>query len=244
MGQFSSFCSYSSTTVSDIVCVPLPLLFNPTHLCIKPPRFAGAPPAGVCAHVCAALSGILAKDLCLSDMCRFTRVLLGFTTAVLWLRHAACFTAVRPSTRNNHPVGRVRPPQGHHVFFNSGRRRGCCWRASSSARAGTAAVTKLRISEEDRESLKLERDLERDAQIWVNGDPGKQKLWDKAKAWRKLNQSEGRVSNIKYHPPLRLAAEGVVSLSLCSLLVSAVFSLQPRTESVVQRYTYGCAMHR
>lgn len=38
--------------------------------------------------------------------------------------------------------------------------------------------------------MRLERELDRDAQVWVNGDPGKQKLWDKAKAWRRVNQRE------------------------------------------------------
>ena len=49
----------------------------------------------------------------------------------------------------------------------------------------------LGVSQEDRErDLKFERELDRDAELWVNGDPGKQKLWNKAKAWRRVNQRE------------------------------------------------------
>ncbi|CAN0265586.1 unnamed protein product, partial [Pylaiella littoralis] len=77
------------------------------------------------------------------------------------------------------------------AFFNN--RRGCSAvsrrRSSTATARGTAAVTELRISEKDMErDLKFERDLDRDAQLWVNGDPKKQELWEKAKSWRNLNK--------------------------------------------------------
>lgn len=92
-----------------------------------------------------------------------TILLLGIGTALFWVRSAECFQPAPVSLRS---------------------------RGASSllwSRAGASAA--LRVSEEDRErDLKFERELDRDAELWVNGDPGKQKLWDKAKAWRRMNQ--------------------------------------------------------
>lgn len=121
-------------------------------------------------------------------------MLLGFTTAVLLLQHAASFTVPPSTTSRNYDV----PVHREHrcaadAFFNN--RRGCAAvsrrRSSTATARGTAAVTELRISEKDIErDLKFERDLDRDAQLWVNGDPKKQELWEKAKSWRNLNKSE------------------------------------------------------
>lgn len=92
-----------------------------------------------------------------------TILLLGLGTALLWIRSAECFQPTAASLSSS---------------------RG----ARSLSRAPTS---ELRVSEEDLErDLKLERELDRDAQLWVNGDPGKQKLWDKAKTWRRVNQRE------------------------------------------------------
>lgn len=123
------------------------------------------------------------------DMCCVTRVLLpSVATAVLCFQQAASFT-LRPSTTatRNHDILVHREHHAADVFFNNNNRR----RGPTATVRGTVALTELRISEEDRErDLKFERDLDRDAQLWVNGDPGKQKLWDKAKSWRNLNKSE------------------------------------------------------
>lgn len=98
-----------------------------------------------------------------------TRLLLGLGTVLLWIRSAECF---QPATAI------------------SLRSRG----ASPLRRAG---ASELRVSHEDRErDLKFERELDRDAELWVNGDPGKQKLWDKAKTWRRVNQREYSHGNI------------------------------------------------
>ena len=97
-------------------------------------------------------------------MYRVTKILLlGLGAALAWIRSAECFQPSAVSLRS----------------------RGAA-RSLSRARA-----SELRVSEEDRErDLKFERELDRDAELWVNGDPGKQKLWDKAKAWRRVNQRE------------------------------------------------------
>eukprot|EP00752_Nemacystus_decipiens_P008254 g7381.t1 len=94
-----------------------------------------------------------------------TILLLGLGIVLPWIRSAECFQSAT--------VVRLRRSQG----------------APSSLSRAARASSELRVSEEDRErDLKFERELDRDAELWVNGDPGKQKLWDKAKAWRRLNQ--------------------------------------------------------
>eukprot|EP00903_Cladosiphon_okamuranus_P019208 g17662.t1 len=91
-----------------------------------------------------------------------TALLLGLGTALLWIRRAECF---------------------HPTVVSLSRSRGAFRSLSRAPASG------LRVSEEDHErEMKLERELDRDAQLWVNGDPGKQKLWDKAKTWRRVNR--------------------------------------------------------
>lgn len=132
-------------------------------------------------------------------MCCLTRVpLLRFTIAVLWLQHAVSFT-VPPSTTTatRSPVGTPAVHREHRpaadVFFNcrSSRRQGCATVSRTGRSSSTATSTELRSRDSDNErDRKFERELDRDAQLWVNGDPKKQKLWDKAKSWRNLNKSE------------------------------------------------------
>lgn len=102
-----------------------------------------------------------------------TILLLGIGTAVVWIRSVECFQPTTISLRS--PGARARP----------------------LSRAG---ASELRVSEEDRErDLKFERELDRDAELWVNGDPKKRELWDKAKAWRRVNQREYSCGCIQHY---------------------------------------------
>lgn len=137
-------------------------------------------------------------------MNRFPGILLSITTALLWIQQATCFSvgshaaavssfhrtsALRSRVDTRAPTGGLEMLQRHHKGCGA-RRDGRASRSRNGSR-GTERTTKLQISEEDRErDLKFEQDLDRDAQLWVQGDPAKQKLWDKAKAWRNLNKSE------------------------------------------------------
>lgn len=44
--------------------------------------------------------------------------------------------------------------------------------------------------EDDSMQAQFERELEKDAERWVSGNPGRQELWDKAQARRKYSKSE------------------------------------------------------
>lgn len=151
-------------------------------------------------------------------MCCLTRVpLLTFTTAVLWLQHASSFT-VRPSTSASRnpatPVHREHR-RAADVFSNSSSRMGCAT-ISRRRRSSTSTATELRGSDKDNErDRKFERDLDRDAQLWVNGDPKKQELWDKAKSWRNLNKSE-HGSSLQYNTAVQvhLASPMIIVLSV------------------------------
>lgn len=101
-------------------------------------------------------------------MHRTTKILLlGIGTTAVWIRSAECF---QPTTAVSLPTTS---------------------RGTSTSSLSRARASELRVSEEDRErDLQFERELDRDAALWVNGDPKKQKLWDKAKTWRRVNQRE------------------------------------------------------
>ncbi|CAM9406202.1 unnamed protein product [Ectocarpus fasciculatus] len=129
-------------------------------------------------------------------MDRFRGVLLGIANALLCIQHTASFAVQQPI---------LALQSVHHVTATAGkasgaalvmlrprddpRRRGGSSRNRKDISRGVAAVTTLRISEEDRErDLKFERELDRDAQRWINGDAKRQELWNKAKSWRNLNK--------------------------------------------------------
>lgn len=60
------------------------------------------------------------------------------------------------------------------------------------------AVTVLRDRAQDTEiETEFEKELQRDAEEWVDGRPGRQALWDRAQSWRKLNKSEIRNPRIR-----------------------------------------------
>ncbi|CAM9568100.1 unnamed protein product [Scytosiphon promiscuus] len=135
-------------------------------------------------------------------MNRFPGLVLGIASSLLWIQYAACF-AVRShpaAVSSTHRTSALRSRFDRRVARGGlemlqRRHKGCCAsRDSMGSRSregsrGSARSTMLKISEEDRErDLKFEQDLDRDAQLWVQGDPEKQKLWEKAKAWRNLNK--------------------------------------------------------
>lgn len=45
-------------------------------------------------------------------------------------------------------------------------------------------------AEDDSMQAQFERELEKDAEQWVSGNPGRQELWDKAQARRRYSKSE------------------------------------------------------
>lgn len=136
-----------------------------------------------------------------THMSRFVGFLLGIATTLLWIQLAACFavrthsaavssihrtSALRSRVDTRVGTSGLEMLQRHHKGCRARRNGG-----TSRSSRGAQRTTKLQISEEDRErDLKFEQDLDRDAQLWVQGDPAKQKLWDRAKAWRNLNKSE------------------------------------------------------
>lgn len=123
-------------------------------------------------------------------------MLVGIANVLLYTQHAASFTVQQPilASSSVHHVTTTadRASGGALVMLRSRgdpRRRGGSSRNRRDISRGVAAVTTLRISEEDRErDLKFERELDRDAQRWINGDAKKQELWNKAKSWRNLNK--------------------------------------------------------
>ncbi|CAN0357113.1 unnamed protein product [Hapterophycus canaliculatus] len=135
-------------------------------------------------------------------MNRFPGFLLGIAITLLWVQQVTCFVVRSHSAAASsvHRISALRSRVDRKVAtgcLEMLRRddEGCRTRRDRSAsrgrksRRGTQRTTPLQISEEDRErDLKFEQDLDRDAQLWVQGDPAKQELWDKAKAWRNLNK--------------------------------------------------------
>ncbi|CAN0432549.1 unnamed protein product [Ectocarpus sp. 12 AP-2014] len=130
-------------------------------------------------------------------MDRFRGVLLGIANALLCIQHSASFAVQQPilasSSVQHHATTVAGRASGSALVMlrsrGNQRRRDGSSRNRGGISRGAAAVTTLRISEEDRErDLKFERELDRDAQRWINGDAKRQELWNKAKSWRNLNK--------------------------------------------------------
>ena len=137
--------------------------------------------------------------------------LMRTLVALLSISRCVCF--VPPSTASSltttHAASCARR-LNHHVPFNAdGVNRGALevlLRGGSRARNAiinprrrdarkVCRSVRRQLGERDTDAeteAAFERELERDAAAWVNGNPGRQELWDRAQKWLKFSKRKGR----------------------------------------------------